>query len=137
MKKADIKKIEATFPEYNMVGISAKDGTNMDKFYGSLFKLAKRILLLLRVKVDLTFSSSTHQSALRSKATFISWIKKISERNAKNKVRNPSTIIIIIVTPLKGKTIILWDFVGITTLRFLKKSRRPFFFVEKSRIFFI
>ena len=43
MKKADIKKIETTFPEYNVIGISAKEGTNMDKFYGSLFKLAKKV----------------------------------------------------------------------------------------------
>ncbi len=42
IKKADIKKIESTFPEYNVVGISAKEGTNMDKFYESLFKLAKK-----------------------------------------------------------------------------------------------
>ena len=43
MKKADIKKIETTFPEYKVVGISAKEGTNMDNFYGSLFKLAKKV----------------------------------------------------------------------------------------------
>jgi small GTP-binding protein len=42
LKKADIKKIEAAFPEYEVVGISAKDGLNMEEFYESLFKLAKR-----------------------------------------------------------------------------------------------
>ncbi len=42
MKKADIKKCEAAFPEYDVVGISAKYGTNMEEFYESLFKLAKK-----------------------------------------------------------------------------------------------
>jgi len=43
LKKADIKKVEAAFPEYEVVGISAKDGLNMEEFYESLFKLAKKI----------------------------------------------------------------------------------------------
>jgi len=43
LKKSDIKKIESAFPEYDVVGISAKDGLNMDEFYESLFKLAKRV----------------------------------------------------------------------------------------------
>ena len=42
LKSSDIKKVEAAFPEYDVVGISAKDGTNMDEFYESLFKLAKK-----------------------------------------------------------------------------------------------
>src|SRR3989338_438169 len=42
LKKADIKKIESTFPEYDVVGISAKEGTNLDGFYAELFELAKR-----------------------------------------------------------------------------------------------
>jgi len=42
LKKADVKKVEAAFPEYDVVGISAKDGINMDEFYESLFKLAKK-----------------------------------------------------------------------------------------------
>ncbi len=42
LKKADLKKVEAAFPEYDVVGISAKDGLNMDEFYESLFKLAKK-----------------------------------------------------------------------------------------------
>lgn len=41
-RKSDIKKIEAAFPEYDVVGISAKYGTNMEEFYESLFKLAKK-----------------------------------------------------------------------------------------------
>lgn len=43
LKKADIKKIEAAFPDYEVVGISARDGTNMDEFYESLFRLVKEI----------------------------------------------------------------------------------------------
>lgn len=42
LKKADIKKIEAAFPEYEVVGISAREGTNIEEFYESLFKLSKR-----------------------------------------------------------------------------------------------
>lgn len=43
LKKSDLKKIEAAFPEYEVVGISAKDGTNIEEFYESLFKLAKKV----------------------------------------------------------------------------------------------
>jgi len=42
-KKSDLKKVEAAFPEYDVVGISAKYGTNMEEFYESLFKLAKKV----------------------------------------------------------------------------------------------
>ena len=40
--KANIKKVEAAFPEYEVVGISARYGKNMDEFYESVFKLAKK-----------------------------------------------------------------------------------------------
>ena len=43
LKKADTKKIQAAFPEYEVIGISAKDGLNMEEFYESLFKLAKKV----------------------------------------------------------------------------------------------
>lgn len=43
MKKADIKKVEAAFPEYDVIGISAKYGTNMEEFYESVFKLSKKV----------------------------------------------------------------------------------------------
>src|SRR3989344_8233327 len=43
LKKADIKRIEAAFPEYNVVGISAKYAKNLDKFYEEVFKLAKKV----------------------------------------------------------------------------------------------
>ena len=43
LKKADIKKIEAAFPEYDVVGISAKYGDNLEEFYESIFKLSKKV----------------------------------------------------------------------------------------------
>jgi GTPase len=43
LKKSNIKKIQGAFPEYEVVGISARDGTNMDEFYESLFRLAKKV----------------------------------------------------------------------------------------------
>ncbi len=42
-KKSDIKKIEAAFPEYEVIGISAKYGKNLEEFYESIFKLSKKI----------------------------------------------------------------------------------------------
>lgn len=42
LKKADIKKVEAAFPEYDVIGISAKYGQNLEEFYDLLFKLAKK-----------------------------------------------------------------------------------------------
>jgi len=41
LKKADIKKIESAFPEYEVIGLSAKYGENLEEFYESLFKLVK------------------------------------------------------------------------------------------------
>jgi len=43
LKKSDIKKIEAAFPEYDVVGISAKKGKNLEEFYESVFKLSKKV----------------------------------------------------------------------------------------------
>ncbi len=43
LKKADVKKIEGAFPEYPVIGISAKNGTNLDQFYDAVFKLAKKV----------------------------------------------------------------------------------------------
>ncbi len=43
LKKADMKKIESAFPEYDVVGISAKHGKNLEEFYESIFKLSKKI----------------------------------------------------------------------------------------------
>ena len=41
-RKSDLKKIEAAFPEYDVIGISAKYGKNLEEFYESIFKLAKK-----------------------------------------------------------------------------------------------
>jgi hypothetical protein len=41
LKKADIKKITSAFPQYNIVGISAQKGDNVETFYEELFKLVK------------------------------------------------------------------------------------------------
>jgi GTPase len=43
LKKADLKKIESAFPDYDVVGISAKEGHNIDEFYEALFKLSKSV----------------------------------------------------------------------------------------------
>ncbi|MBU0661787.1 50S ribosome-binding GTPase [Patescibacteria group bacterium] len=41
LKKADMKKIESAFPEYEVIGISAKYGKNLEEFYESVFRLSK------------------------------------------------------------------------------------------------
>ncbi len=41
LKKAKIKKVENAFPQYEVVGISAEKGQNIEEFYESLFKLVK------------------------------------------------------------------------------------------------
>ncbi|MFH1500576.1 MAG: Era-like GTP-binding protein [archaeon] len=43
LRKSDLKRVEAAFPEYDVVGISVKKGKNMEEFYESLFKLAKKV----------------------------------------------------------------------------------------------
>ncbi len=40
LKKASIKKMQAAFPQYDVVGISAKLGKDIDKFYEALFAVA-------------------------------------------------------------------------------------------------
>ncbi|MEM4330435.1 MAG: Era-like GTP-binding protein [Candidatus Pacearchaeota archaeon] len=42
LKKSDVKKIMNAFPEYPVVGVSARTGEGMDKFYEELFKLVKK-----------------------------------------------------------------------------------------------
>jgi len=39
LKKADIKKIENAFPQYDVVGISALKGKNVEELYESLFRM--------------------------------------------------------------------------------------------------
>ncbi|MFH0808573.1 MAG: Era-like GTP-binding protein [archaeon] len=43
LKKADIKKVKGAFPDYEVVGISAKSGENIEEFYEELFKLVKKV----------------------------------------------------------------------------------------------
>ena len=43
LRKADIKKIEAAFPEYDVIGISAKYGKNLEEFYESIFELSRKV----------------------------------------------------------------------------------------------
>src|SRR3990167_8984354 len=40
LKKADVKKVQAAYPQYNVIGISAKYGNNIDQFYECLFAIA-------------------------------------------------------------------------------------------------
>ncbi|MBD3164782.1 GTP-binding protein [Candidatus Woesearchaeota archaeon] len=40
LKKSNMKRIETAFPQYEVIGISAKYGTNINEFYDALFKYA-------------------------------------------------------------------------------------------------
>ncbi|MFW5865831.1 MAG: Era-like GTP-binding protein [Nanoarchaeota archaeon] len=40
LKKSNLKKIQSAFPQYKVVGISAKTGKNVNKFYDALFEVA-------------------------------------------------------------------------------------------------
>ncbi len=42
LKRSDLKKVESAFPEYDVVGISAKKGKNLEEFYEYIFKLSKK-----------------------------------------------------------------------------------------------
>jgi len=42
LKKANLKKIEAAFPQYPVIGVSAFKDVNIDGLYDSLFRLVKR-----------------------------------------------------------------------------------------------
>lgn len=41
LKKSDVDRIKSAFPQYEVVGISAKKGDNIDEFYRSLSRLLK------------------------------------------------------------------------------------------------
>jgi len=41
LKKSDLKKVQAAFPQYDVIGISAKYGKNINDFYEALFELTK------------------------------------------------------------------------------------------------
>ena len=40
LKRSKIKKVKGAFPQYEVIGISAKKGKNMDDFYEALFAIA-------------------------------------------------------------------------------------------------
>jgi GTPase len=42
LKKSDMRRIQSAFPQYEVVGISAKYGNNIEDFYEVLFKVANR-----------------------------------------------------------------------------------------------
>ena len=39
VKKSDVKKVQSAFPQYDVVGISARYGNDIDRFYEALFAL--------------------------------------------------------------------------------------------------
>ena len=41
LKKADLKKVQSAFPQYEVIGISAKTGKKVDEFYEKLFEVAR------------------------------------------------------------------------------------------------
>ena len=41
LKRSNLKKLSSAFPQYDVIGISAKQGNNIDNFYESLFKVVK------------------------------------------------------------------------------------------------
>ncbi|MBI4159072.1 50S ribosome-binding GTPase [Candidatus Woesearchaeota archaeon] len=41
LKSANIKRIESAFPQYNVVGVSALKGTNIENFYKELFRTVR------------------------------------------------------------------------------------------------
>ena len=41
LKKSNIKKIEAAFPQYKVIGVSAERGDNIEELYDALFKTLK------------------------------------------------------------------------------------------------
>ena len=42
LKRCKIKKVQSAFPQYDVLGISAKYGRNVDKLYEKLFELARK-----------------------------------------------------------------------------------------------
>jgi len=43
MKRGNIKRVQAAFPEYDVVGISAKTGKNLEEFYEAVFDAVKKV----------------------------------------------------------------------------------------------
>lgn len=43
LKKASVERITTAFPQYEVLGISAREGDNIEKFYGKLFELTAKV----------------------------------------------------------------------------------------------
>ncbi|MBW2985322.1 GTP-binding protein [Candidatus Woesearchaeota archaeon] len=41
LKRSKLKRLRSAFPQYEVIGISAKQGNNIDEFYDGLFKVVK------------------------------------------------------------------------------------------------
>ena len=41
LKRADLEKVKAAFPQYDVIGTSAKYGNNINDVYEGLFKLVR------------------------------------------------------------------------------------------------
>lgn len=41
LKRANLKKVESAFPQYDVVGLSAEKGHNVEEFYESLFRVVR------------------------------------------------------------------------------------------------
>ncbi len=41
LKRSKIKKVKAAYPQYDVIGISAKKGKHMEEFYEALFVIAE------------------------------------------------------------------------------------------------
>jgi len=41
LKRANLKKVESAFPQYDVIGISAEKGHNVEEFYESLFRVVR------------------------------------------------------------------------------------------------
>jgi GTPase len=44
LKKADLKHVQAAFPQYELIGISAKTGDGIDQFYEKLFEMRSKAI---------------------------------------------------------------------------------------------
>lgn len=50
LKRANVKVIEGAFPKYEVVGISAKYGKNIEEFYETLFNIVKKLRKRKRIE---------------------------------------------------------------------------------------
>ena len=41
LRRANARKVQSAFPEYDFIELSAREGTNMDEFYETLYKIVR------------------------------------------------------------------------------------------------